>query len=94
MALTDLENNVLETFCEDILRQKDRVKSINTDITDAFKEFAKENDINIKSLKKAYKNYEENEKNSAEFIEVDTEADALTRKLIKQYQETEVSEAE
>ena len=87
MAMQDIDNKKLTDFCADILRQKDRVKSINTDITDAFKEFAKENDINVKALKKSYKNYEDHEKNSSEFIEVDTEADVLTRKLIKQYQD-------
>ena len=87
MAMNDISNEQLEAFSKNIEIMEDRKKAINDDITDAFKAYALNNDVKVQALKAAYKNWKAYNKNAEEFIETDTEADALTRKLIKQYQD-------
>lgn len=89
MSMNDISTETLEAFCRNISALEDRVKSLNADKTDAFKAFATNNNIKVGALKNAYKNWKEYTKDAEDFIETDTEADALTRKLIPQYQDQE-----
>lgn len=82
-----IEITKLTGLFKDIEGQEDRKKEIGAQIKDAFDSFAKSEEINVKSLKKAYKNWKEYQKSKEDFIETDTEADALTQVVIPEYRE-------
>ena len=88
-----IERNKLVAFYDDILGQEERKKDISADIKDAIEGFAKEHDISVKSLKGDLKKYKEYQKNKEEFVEVDTETDALTQSWCREYQEPAAEEA-
>lgn len=88
-----IERQKLVAFYDDILGQEQRKKDISADIKDAIEAFAKEHDIAVKSLKGDLKKYKEYQKNKEEFVEVDTETDALTQAWCREYQEPAAEEA-
>lgn len=87
MPMNDITPEKLIAFCRNIEILEDRKASITADMKEAFDGFAGEFKVKPKALKAAYKNYKEYQKDAAGFVETDTEADALTRKLIPQYQD-------
>lgn len=66
---------------------KERVRSINADLTDAQKAFAKEHDLDLKAVKGDFAKYLAYQKNSKEFVAIDSEMDALTQSWCVEYQE-------
>jgi uncharacterized protein (UPF0335 family) len=82
-----IEKDLIIKFYQNIEGMEDHKKAIAEDINESLKAFSSNNGINIKALKKGYKNYKEYVKNREEFIETDTEADALTQAFVQEYQE-------
>lgn len=80
-----IDKSELIRFFGEIERLEGDAKEITEEIKNSFSAFALNNEINPKALKKAYRNFKEHQKNAQEFIEVDTEADALTQKVIPEY---------
>lgn len=82
-----IQKDKLQAFYDDILSQEQRKKDISADIKDAFDEFAKDNGVSVKSLKRDFRNYKDYQKNKDEFLEIDIEADGLTQTWLVEYQD-------
>lgn len=78
-----------QAFFNNILSLEDRKKEYSDDIKAAFDAFGSNNNIKVKALKKAYKEYKEFLKDENEFLETDTESDAIIQVMIPQYRDTE-----
>lgn len=67
-------------------------KAITNEIKDNIEAFAGNHEINKKSVKKAYKEWQEWKKDNSEFTEIDLEADALLVAAVPEFT-TEVKNA-
>lgn len=81
----NIEKTELTRIFGEIERLEAEKAEISSQIKETIEAFSSNNQINPKALRKAYKNYREHQKNAQEFIEVDTETDELTQKVIPEY---------
>lgn len=62
-------------LAEEVIRLKEEIKSINSDIKDSIETFAEEVGFSPKSVKRFIKDYIDIKKDKAEYVEVTSEVD-------------------
>ena len=82
-----------DTLFERLTTLENEIKELRGQVSEETKLFCKQKDVNIKSIKKAYKSYKEYLKNKDEFTLVDLEAnkiiDLITSETIEEDTVTE-----
>lgn len=83
-----------DTLFERLVTIEDEIKEQRAQFTEEVKLFCKQKDVNIKSLKKAYKSYKEYLKNKDEFTLVDLEANKIIDLITGEEEVTEETNTE
>ena len=68
----------LTALFESVQANEDSIKDIREATKEIFAGFAENNDVNVKALKKSYRNYKDAQKDRAEFLVVEAATDELT----------------
>lgn len=86
-----IKTDLLIAFFNNIDTLEERKKAYAKDAKESFDAFAKNNGVSAKSLKRAYKDYKDYQKDKNAFVEVDTEASALLEAVVPEYQDREAA---
>jgi uncharacterized protein (UPF0335 family) len=73
----DIKKSDLDAFCDGILSLENEKKELATEIKDRIEAFAKNHELDKKSVKKFIKEYKDAQKDKDEYTLVDYEADSL-----------------